>query len=144
MTLTHGTYEGYAAQAIRAAPHIPMHQIVLGCRVALERGLINCQGKTPEATMASALYTDVKRKHDKSVFTRCGWVGQLLLNCGVAGQDVFSLKPASTWLLATGLRKACLGCGSGSMRASFQRAGSAQLMALAWPLSRSATQPTQR
>ncbi len=39
-------------------------------RVALERGLINCQGKTPEATMASALYTDVKRKHNKSVFTR--------------------------------------------------------------------------
>jgi len=39
-------------------------------RVALERGLIKCQGKTPEATMASALYTDVKRKHDKSVFTR--------------------------------------------------------------------------
>ena len=41
-----------------------------GRRVALERGLIKCQGKTPEATMASALYTDVKRKHDKSVFTR--------------------------------------------------------------------------
>lgn len=40
-------------------------------RVALERELIKCQGKTPEATMASALYTDVKRKGDKSVFTRC-------------------------------------------------------------------------
>ena len=39
-------------------------------RVALERGHIKCQGKTPEATMASALYTDVKRKHAKSVFTR--------------------------------------------------------------------------
>jgi hypothetical protein len=51
----------------------------LGCAaalvrsVALERGLINCQGKTPEATMASALYTDVKRKHNKSVFTRCAY-----------------------------------------------------------------------
>ena len=42
----------------------------LACRVALERALINCQGKTPEATMASALYTDVKRKGDQSVFTR--------------------------------------------------------------------------
>ena len=40
------------------------------CRVALTRGLINCQGKTPEATMASALYTDVKRKQGASVFTR--------------------------------------------------------------------------
>ena len=32
--------------------------------------LINCQGKTPDATMASALYTDVKRKLHTSVFTR--------------------------------------------------------------------------
>jgi len=32
--------------------------------------LINCQGKTPDATMASALYTDVKRKLHLSVFTR--------------------------------------------------------------------------
>jgi hypothetical protein len=39
-------------------------------RIALERGLIQCQGKTPEATMASALYTDVRRKLDKSCFTR--------------------------------------------------------------------------
>ncbi|GAX82406.1 hypothetical protein CEUSTIGMA_g9834.t1 [Chlamydomonas eustigma] len=39
-------------------------------KVALEKGHIKCQGKTPEATMASALYTDVKRKHAKSVFTR--------------------------------------------------------------------------
>lgn len=39
------------------------------CKVAIERGLIKCSGKTPEATMASALYTDVKRKHH-AVFTR--------------------------------------------------------------------------
>lgn len=39
-------------------------------RVALEKELINCQGKTPDATMASALYTDVKRKPETSVFTR--------------------------------------------------------------------------
>ena len=41
------------------------------CRLALERQHIKCQGRTPEATMASALYTDVKRKGNKSVFTRC-------------------------------------------------------------------------
>lgn len=40
------------------------------CRLALERQHIKCQGRTPEATMASALYTDVKRKGNKSVFTR--------------------------------------------------------------------------
>jgi hypothetical protein len=41
------------------------------CRLALERSLINCQGKTPEATMASALYTDVRKKGNASVFIRC-------------------------------------------------------------------------
>ena len=39
-------------------------------RMALRKGYIRCQGKTPEATMASALYTDVKKKNDSSVFTR--------------------------------------------------------------------------
>jgi len=39
-------------------------------RMALRKGYIRCQGKTPEATMASALYTDVKKKNDNSVFTR--------------------------------------------------------------------------
>ncbi|GFR40076.1 hypothetical protein Agub_g620 [Astrephomene gubernaculifera] len=39
-------------------------------RLAVEMGLLKCQGKTPEATMASALYTDVKRKLHKSLFTR--------------------------------------------------------------------------
>ncbi|KAK9829683.1 hypothetical protein WJX72_007316 [[Myrmecia] bisecta] len=39
-------------------------------RMALKRGLIKCQGKTPEATMASALYTDVKRKEGQSIFIR--------------------------------------------------------------------------
>lgn len=39
-------------------------------KVALQKGLIKCQGKTPEATMASALYTDVKRKEGHSVFIR--------------------------------------------------------------------------
>ncbi|KAK9840903.1 hypothetical protein WJX84_004171 [Apatococcus fuscideae] len=39
-------------------------------RIALKRNLIKCQGKTPEATMASALYTDVKRKEGQSIFIR--------------------------------------------------------------------------
>jgi len=39
-------------------------------RLALHRQLINCSGKTPEATMASALYTDIKRKESQSVFIR--------------------------------------------------------------------------
>lgn len=48
------------------------HDMVAGdiAKVALQRGLIKCQGKTPEATMASALYTDVKRKEGQSVFIR--------------------------------------------------------------------------
>jgi hypothetical protein len=38
-------------------------------RIALQRGILQAQGKTPEATMASALYTDVKR-NAQSPFTR--------------------------------------------------------------------------
>lgn len=38
--------------------------------MALKRGLIKCTGKTPEATMASALYTDIKRKEGHSIFIR--------------------------------------------------------------------------
>lgn len=39
-------------------------------RMALRRGLVRCNGKTPEATMASALYTDIKRKEGSSMFIR--------------------------------------------------------------------------
>lgn len=39
-------------------------------RVALQRGLLRATGKTPEATMASALYTDIKRREGTSVFIR--------------------------------------------------------------------------
>ncbi|KAI8101121.1 hypothetical protein M9435_001229 [Picochlorum sp. BPE23] len=39
-------------------------------KLALRRGLIKCSGKTPEATMASALYTDIKRKVGESTFIR--------------------------------------------------------------------------
>ena len=39
-------------------------------RLAMKRGLINCNGKTPDATMASALYTDLKRRDVNSIFIR--------------------------------------------------------------------------
>ncbi|KAL6756840.1 hypothetical protein V8C86DRAFT_41277 [Haematococcus lacustris] len=39
-------------------------------RLALERHIIVGNVKTPDSTMASALYTDVKRKRERSVFTR--------------------------------------------------------------------------
>ncbi|KAK9908530.1 hypothetical protein WJX75_009252 [Coccomyxa subellipsoidea] len=39
-------------------------------REAIKYNLISCQGKTPEATMASALYTDLKRKESASIFIR--------------------------------------------------------------------------
>jgi hypothetical protein len=39
-------------------------------KLALKRNLIKCSGKTPEATMASALYTDVKKREYKSAFVR--------------------------------------------------------------------------
>ena len=60
-----------AAQRATCPPH--MHRLRLtssACRVALDQALVTCQGRTPEATMASALYTDVKRKLDRSLFTR--------------------------------------------------------------------------
>ena len=38
--------------------------------LALQWGLLTCQGKTPEATMASSLYGDVKRRDPTSVFVR--------------------------------------------------------------------------
>lgn len=53
-------------------------------RLALEWGLLNCHGKTPEATMASSLYGDIKRRDGESLFIR--WAkrecksGRLLLS----------------------------------------------------------------
>ena len=41
------------------------------CRLALEWGLLQCSGKTPEATMASSLYGDIKRRDRQSIFIRC-------------------------------------------------------------------------
>jgi hypothetical protein len=40
------------------------------CRLALDWRLLTCSGKTPEATMASAMYGDIKRKDRHSLFIR--------------------------------------------------------------------------
>lgn len=53
-------------------------------KAAIQRGFIKCSGKTPEATMASALYTDIKRRTGESIFVRPReglfglreWIGQ--------------------------------------------------------------------
>lgn len=42
------------------------------CRLALDSGLLLCSGKTPEATMASSLYGDIKRNGQASMFIRYG------------------------------------------------------------------------
>lgn len=39
-------------------------------KLALERKLVKCQGKTPENTMASALYTDVRKRGNYSPFIK--------------------------------------------------------------------------
>jgi HB1, ASXL, restriction endonuclease HTH domain len=51
-------------------PPLPLCSAGDIAKVALRMGLLNCAGKTPEATMASALYTDVKRKEGLSIFIR--------------------------------------------------------------------------
>jgi len=40
------------------------------CKLALKWGLLQCSGKTPEATMASSLYGDIKRNDGASLFFR--------------------------------------------------------------------------
>jgi hypothetical protein len=40
-------------------------------KIALERKLVKATGKTPENTMASALYTDVRKRGSNSPFFKC-------------------------------------------------------------------------
>lgn len=83
-------------------------------RAALKRGLIKCTGKTPEATMASALYTDIKRKEGQSIFIRPHeglfglreWIEQ-----GVAFQ-VSKTKSASTVPAPLPCMRACWSSGA--------------------------------
>lgn len=39
-------------------------------KLAIERRLLKCMGKTPENTMASALYTEVRKKAATTVFIK--------------------------------------------------------------------------
>lgn len=40
------------------------------CKIVIKQGLWKTSGKTPEATLASALYVDIKKKGDKSRFVK--------------------------------------------------------------------------
>jgi len=63
-----GVFKQAAVEILRSERRLmPTGEIA---RLALRRGLVRCSGKTPEATMASALYTDIKRKEDHSLFVR--------------------------------------------------------------------------
>ena len=39
-------------------------------KIALKDGLITSDGKTPDATMAAVIYTDIKQKGEKSSFAK--------------------------------------------------------------------------
>lgn len=58
------------------------------CRLALEWGLLRCSGKTPEATMASCLYSDIKRYDTDSLFVRYSSFSWIL----VPHDDIFLVK----------------------------------------------------
>ena len=58
-----------------AAPGVPTprrHPVCCAAgeitKLAVERKLLRCTGKTPENTMASALYTEVRKKAGTTVF----------------------------------------------------------------------------
>ena len=69
-----GIFKSAAVEVLRRERRLmPTGEI---CRLALEWGLLACSGKTPEATMASALYGDIKRKDRKSIFIRRGRRGR--------------------------------------------------------------------
>ena len=63
-----GIFKQAAVEVLRAERRLmPTGEIA---RLALLRGLVRATGKTPEATMASALYTDIKRREGTSIFIR--------------------------------------------------------------------------
>ncbi|KAL4526428.1 hypothetical protein Ndes2526A_g00878 [Nannochloris sp. 'desiccata'] len=63
-----GVFKQAAVEILRSECRLmPTGEIA---KLALRRGLVRCTGKTPEATMASALYTDIKRKEGHSLFVR--------------------------------------------------------------------------
>ncbi|KAL6773939.1 hypothetical protein ACKKBG_A23130 [Auxenochlorella protothecoides x Auxenochlorella symbiontica] len=63
-----GIFKQAAVEVLRAERRLMSTGEI--ARLALARRLVRCTGKTPEATMASALYTDIKRREGRSVFIR--------------------------------------------------------------------------
>ena len=92
------------------------------CRIALQRGFLKAQGKTPEATMASALYTDVKKRNGTSIFTRYGHcnLAPLSLSAHSSQQAEPATKILPCWI--AGHKRASLAYVSGLKRASSLKA----------------------
>jgi len=63
-----GVFKTAAAEVLRQEKRLMSTGEIT--RVGLERGILVCNGKTPEATMASSLYTEVKRREATSIFVR--------------------------------------------------------------------------
>jgi hypothetical protein len=73
MPTSGGIFKSAAVEVLRRARRLMTTGEI--CRLALDWGLLTCSGKTPEATMASAMYGDIKRKDRNSLFIRwsaCG------------------------------------------------------------------------
>src|SRR5215207_9353489 len=76
-----------AAYAVLESARRPLHYRDLS-RLAIERKLIEPQGKTPEATMNAIIAVDIKRKGTRSRFIRIG-------------RGVFGLRSLATEVLDT-------------------------------------------
>ncbi len=78
-------------------------------RYAIKYALISPQGKTPEATMASALYTDIKKKEGASIFIR-PHEGLFGLREWLAKDMNFEVGQVSaTWRTSKRLLQCCVG-----------------------------------
>lgn len=64
---TGGVFKSAAVKVLRKEMRLMSTGEV--CRMALKCGIIQCSGKTPEATMASCMYTDIRKKV-RAVFVR--------------------------------------------------------------------------
>jgi hypothetical protein len=67
-TMGGGIFKAAAVQVLRDEARLMTTGEIT--KVALQRGYISCSGKTPDATMASALYTDIKRRSGETAFVR--------------------------------------------------------------------------
>jgi len=76
-----------AAIAVLRTANTPLHSEEITTR-AIEQGLLETEGKTPEATMAAQLYTDIKQKGGRSAFVQ-------------EGKNIFGLNPATEKELPT-------------------------------------------